>query len=148
MPAIRKQSATGIKKRNQSAILAEFENYNPGMSPKEAFVDQIDSITRGTKLTPYDAIYDWVRGGGVLVYNQDIKKYMTELGYNASKDPDFFDRYCRVMARDGLDLYMSIKDSQMKSAKPKPAPKKPATVPKKQVNRKPAPKKPTAKRRC
>ena len=77
MPAIRKQSA-GIKKRNQSAILAKFENYNLGMTPKEAFVDQIDRITRGTRLTPYDAIYDWVRGGGVLVYNQDIKKYMAE----------------------------------------------------------------------
>lgn len=147
MPAIRKQS-TGIKKRNQSAILAEFENYNPGMSPKEAFVDQIDSITRGTKLTPYDAIYDWVRGGGVLVYNQDIKRYMTELGYNASKDPDFFDRYCRVMARDGLDLYMSIKDSQTRPAQAKSAPKRSATAPKKQVNRKPAPKRPTARRRC
>mgnify|MGYP006934497336 CR=1 FL=1 len=146
MPAMRKVSLADAKKANRSAILAEFADYGKGMTPEDAFVDQIDCMMGGSIRTPYDAIYDWVRGGGVLVYNEDIQKYLKET-QGIVNDPDYFDKYCRIMARDGMDLYLSIKESQAR-AKPKPA-----SAPSRQNNRKQtagrkACTKQTAKRRC
>lgn len=95
--------------RNKASILAQFGDYGHGLSPEDAFVDQIDRMMVAGE-TPYNAIYRFMQGGGVLVYNDDVRAYMEgKLGIPCADDPDFFERYCRLMAMDGLRLYNEVK---------------------------------------
>ena len=123
---IRKISPETTYKRNRTAILAAFEDYGYGLSPEKAFVDQIDRMmTPGDN--PYTTIYRFVQGGGILVYNDDVKEYMEKkLGIPCGDDPDCFERYCRFMASDGNRLYNEIKsgatEPKKKASKPKTKP--------------------------
>ena len=124
----RKISPETTYKRNRAAILAQFEDYGYGKKPEDAFVDQIDRMMYpGDNV--YTAIHRFVQGGGILVYNEDVKEYMEKkLGIPCGDDPDCFGRYCRIMATDGMRLYSEIKakqaDAKKKASKPK-APAKP-----------------------
>ena len=106
---IRKISPETTYKRNRTAILAAFEDYGYGLSPEKAFVDQIDRMMTPGE-TPYSTIYRFIQGGGILVYNDDVKEYMErKLGIPCGDDPDCFERYCRFMVSDGLRLYNEVK---------------------------------------
>ena len=124
----RKISPETTYKRNRAAILAQFEDYGYGKKPEDAFVDQIDRMMYpGDNV--YTAIHRFVQGGGILVYNEDVKEYMEKkLGIPCGDDPDCFERYCRIMAMDGMRLYSEVKakqtDAKKKASKPK-APAKP-----------------------
>lgn len=124
----RKISPETTYKRNRAAILAQFEDYGYGKTPEEAFIDQIDRMMYpGDNV--YTAVFRFVQGGGILVYNEDVQEYMEKkLGIPCGDDPDCFGRYCRIMATDGMRLYSEIKakqaDAKKKASKPK-APAKP-----------------------
>lgn len=128
----RKISPETTYKRNRAAILAQFEDYGYGKTPEDAFVDQIDRMMYpGDNV--YTAIHRFVQGGGILVYNEDVKEYMEKkLGIPCGDDPDCFERYCRIMSMDGMRLYSEVKakqaDAKRKASKTKASSKPKAPV--------------------
>ena len=99
--------------KNQKHILDRFKDYDPDLTPEEAFVEQIDYIKKGSRMSTQQAIKTWAGGGSALIWNEDIKNYLSkDLKIPAKReydDMESFELYCNLLARDGAKLYDKVK---------------------------------------
>jgi hypothetical protein len=133
-PTVRSNSKSVIEK-NQKGILKAFEPPSiEGISRKDQFVRQIDSLKKHGEHRPQStqkAIKQWVDGGCTReVYYTERLEYLNKLGlkkYTAKDMDNMTDAqweevdkmYVNLIVRDGTNLYDDLKSGKPKTTKKK-----------------------------
>lgn len=113
-----KQRAAAIDKANDSYyektkkdLLSHYtKDYGYDGNPEEAFVKQMDAVNYGNA-TPYQMGKRLAEGGNYLIYNGDMKAYLSRRGIKATED-NAFDKYTDYIAKQSAKLYEEIKKNK------------------------------------